>query len=135
MTGKKIVVVINKMDKARDLDLGLYEKAFPGAPVVFISATTGEGIRKLEDAVYAAATGGEGLQEPGVAAPNVRHAAALQCALAAGQQVEKGLAAGLPPDLLAIDLQAVLAFLGDIIGETTTDDVLDMIFAEFCLGK
>jgi tRNA modification GTPase len=38
-------------------------------------------------------------------------------------------------DLLAIDLQGALAFLGDIIGETTTDDVLDMIFAEFCLGK
>ncbi|MFH1021597.1 MAG: tRNA uridine-5-carboxymethylaminomethyl(34) synthesis GTPase MnmE [Pseudomonadota bacterium] len=132
---KKIVVVVNKIDRATSLDIGRYEEAFAGVPVVAISATTGEGIHHLEDAVYEAATGGHGLQEPGVAAPNVRHAAALQCALAAVLQVGEGLAADLPPDLLAIDLQAALAFLGDIIGETTTDDVLDMIFADFCLGK
>ncbi|MFA6283228.1 MAG: tRNA uridine-5-carboxymethylaminomethyl(34) synthesis GTPase MnmE [Desulfurivibrionaceae bacterium] len=132
---KKVVVVVNKIDRAIGLELGPYQEAFSGVPVVAISATTGEGIRTLEDAVYAAATGGQGLQEPGVAAPNVRHAAALQRALGAVQQVGAGLAADLPPDLLAIDLQGALAFLGDIIGETTTDDVLDMIFAEFCLGK
>ena len=132
---KKVVVVVNKIDRATALDLGLYAEAFSGTPVVAISATTGEGIHNLEDAVYEAATGGQGLQEPGVAAPNVRHVAALQCALVAVQRVGEGLAADLSPDLLAIDLQAALAFLGDIIGETTTDDVLDMIFAEFCLGK
>jgi len=132
---KKVVVVVNKIDRAVSLDVGLYAEAFSGASVVAISATTGEGIHSLEDEVYDAATGGHGLQEPGVAAPNVRHVAALQRALAAVQQVGEGLAADLPPDLLAIDLQAALAFLGDIIGETTTDDVLDMIFAEFCLGK
>ncbi|MCX5865428.1 MAG: tRNA uridine-5-carboxymethylaminomethyl(34) synthesis GTPase MnmE [Deltaproteobacteria bacterium] len=132
---KKVVVVVNKIDRAIALDLGLYAAAFFGTPVVAISATTGEGIHNLEDAVYAAATGGQGLQEPGVAAPNVRHVAALQCALVAVRRVGEGLAANLPPDLLAIDLQAALVFLGDIIGETTTDDVLDMIFADFCLGK
>jgi tRNA modification GTPase len=132
---KKVVVVVNKIDRATSLDLAPYAEAFPGTPVVAISATTGEGIHNLENAVYEAATGGQGLQEPGVAAPNVRHAAALQRALVAVQQVGEGLAADLSPDLLAIDLQAALAFLGDIIGETTTDDVLDMIFADFCLGK
>jgi len=132
---KKVVVVVNKIDRAASLELGLYAEAFPLAPVVAISATTGEGIRELEAAVYEAATGGQGIQEPGVAAPNVRHAAALQRALAEVRRVGEGLAAGLSPDLLAIDLQAALAFLGDIIGETTTDDVLDMIFADFCLGK
>lgn len=132
---KKVVVVVNKIDRAPSLDLALYAEAFPGTPVVAISAVTGAGVHNLEEAVYEAATGGHGLQEPGVAAPNVRHAAALQRALVAVQQVGEGLAADLPPDLLAIDLQAALAFLGDIVGETTTDDVLDMIFAEFCLGK
>ncbi|MDP2758261.1 MAG: GTP-binding protein, partial [Desulfurivibrionaceae bacterium] len=132
---KKVVVVVNKIDRALPLNRAHYEAAFPGVEVVAISATTGEGIRTLEDAVYGAATGGHGLQESGVAAPNVRHAVALQRALGAVRQVGEGLAADLPPDLLAIDLQGALAFLGDIVGETTTDDVLDMIFAEFCLGK
>jgi tRNA modification GTPase len=132
---KKVVVVVNKIDRAPSLDLGLYGEAFSGVEVVAISAITGEGIRKLEDAVYEAATGGQGMVETGAAAPNVRHAAALQRALVAVQQVREGLDVDLPPDLLAIDLQGALAFLGEIIGETTTDDVLDMIFAEFCLGK
>ncbi|OGQ99013.1 MAG: tRNA uridine-5-carboxymethylaminomethyl(34) synthesis GTPase MnmE [Deltaproteobacteria bacterium RIFOXYD12_FULL_55_16] len=132
---KKVVVVVNKIDRAPDLNLGLYQEAFPGVPVVAISATSGAGIHHLEEAVYEAATGGQGLQEPGLAAPNVRHAAALQRTLAAVQQVGAGLAADLAPDLLAIDLQAALSFLGEIIGETTTDDVLDIIFADFCLGK
>lgn len=133
--GKKIVVVVNKIDLAPSLDLAGYGEAFPGALIVAVSATSGEGIRELEEAIYTLATGGHALQEPGVAAPNIRHAAALQRALAAVRQAGEGLTANLTPDLLAIDIQAALAFLGDIIGETTTDDVLDMIFAEFCLGK
>lgn len=132
---KKVIVVVNKIDRVATLDRGVYEEAFPGLPLATISATTGEGIRNLEDAVYEAATGGQGLQEPGLAAPNMRHAVALQRAFTAVGHVGEGLAADLPPDLLAIDLQTALDSLGDIIGETTTDDVLDMIFAEFCLGK
>jgi tRNA modification GTPase len=132
---KKVVVVVNKIDRAPSLDPGIYGEGFPGALVVAISAITGQGIDRLEEAVYEAATHGLGIQEPGVAAPNLRHAAALQRALGAVQQLGEGLDAELLPDLLAIDLQAALAFLGEIIGETTTDDVLDMIFAEFCLGK
>lgn len=132
---KKVVVVINKIDRVTGVNLAPYEKAFFGRPIVAISALTGEGLRNLEEAVYEAATGGQGLQEPGLAAPNVRHAVALQGALAAVQQVGEGMAANLTPDILAIDLQTALTFLGDIVGETTTDDVLDMIFAEFCLGK
>ncbi|HCC53316.1 MAG TPA: tRNA uridine-5-carboxymethylaminomethyl(34) synthesis GTPase MnmE [Desulfobulbaceae bacterium] len=133
--GKKVVVVINKIDRVTCVNSALYEKAFFGRPVVAISALNGDGIRNLEEAVYEAATGGQGLQEPGAAAPNVRHTAALQGALVAVQQVGEGLTAKRSPDILAIDLQDALSFLGDIVGETTTDDVLDIIFAEFCLGK
>jgi tRNA modification GTPase len=85
--------------------------------------------------VYAQVTGGEGLHEPGRAVPNVRHAAALGRAVEAVRRVRDGLAHDLPPDLLAIDLQMALDHLGDIVGETTTEDVLDMIFSRFCIGK
>ena len=46
-----------------------------------------------------------------------------------------GLAGGLGEELLAIDLQRALDALGNIVGETTADDLLEQIFAEFCIGK
>jgi tRNA modification GTPase len=51
------------------------------------------------------------------------------------RRAESGLESGISPDLLAIDLQAALAPLGDIVGETTAEDVLDLIFERFCIGK
>jgi tRNA modification GTPase len=45
------------------------------------------------------------------------------------------LQSGLTNDLIAVDLQECLNYLADIVGETTTDDILDVIFEQFCLGK
>ncbi|MCW5198646.1 tRNA uridine-5-carboxymethylaminomethyl(34) synthesis GTPase MnmE, partial [Desulfobulbus sp. F3] len=55
--------------------------------------------------------------------------------LAACAQVEATLLAGEPADLLAVDLQTALDHLADIVGLTTPDDVLDAVFAKFCIGK
>lgn len=133
--GKKIVVVVNKADLMAGDSLVEWAASFPGAKLVATSARTGQGIAALEDAVYFLATGGEGLQEQDRAVPNVRHAAALGRAAASVRQVRDGLARDLSPDLLAIDLQMALDHLGDIVGETTTEDVLEMIFSRFCIGK
>ncbi|MEJ2691039.1 MAG: tRNA uridine-5-carboxymethylaminomethyl(34) synthesis GTPase MnmE, partial [Deltaproteobacteria bacterium] len=67
--------------------------------------------------------------------PNVRHRDALVRAMTACRLIEAGIADNLPADLLAVDLQAALDHLGDIIGQTTTEDVLDYIFERFCIGK
>ncbi|HKJ65241.1 MAG TPA: tRNA uridine-5-carboxymethylaminomethyl(34) synthesis GTPase MnmE, partial [Desulfopila sp.] len=50
-------------------------------------------------------------------------------------RVQEGLEAEVSTDLLAVDLQEVLDQLDDIVGETTTEDILDVIFEQFCLGK
>jgi tRNA modification GTPase len=65
----------------------------------------------------------------------VRHKDVLKKGLEACHRVEEGLEENVSPDLLAIDLQSALSYLGDIVGETTTEDVLDMIFERFCIGK
>ncbi len=134
--GKKIVMVVNKIDQAEDGILDDCERFFPGVPLAATSAKTGEGIAALEEVLKAVLIGeAAGLHEAGRPAPNARHVAALSRAVAALLRVEEGLAQALAPDLLAIDLQEALDHLGDIVGETTTDDVLDMIFAKFCIGK
>ncbi|OGQ99271.1 MAG: tRNA uridine-5-carboxymethylaminomethyl(34) synthesis GTPase MnmE [Deltaproteobacteria bacterium RIFOXYD12_FULL_57_12] len=131
-----LLLVLNKMDIAAGLDITSYASAFGAEKLVCISARSGEGIDTLEDAIFELVTGRSDLQEPAVAcAPNLRHQAALGKALTACLQAEEGFLHGLPADLVAVDLQAILDHLADIIGETTTDDILDLIFSQFCIGK
>jgi tRNA modification GTPase len=81
-------------------------------------------------------TGGSLSGDPAHACvPNLRHEAALRKTLSAVRAVMAGLDAGLPPDLLAVELQDCLDHLGDIVGETTAEDVLNTIFERFCIGK
>ena len=63
------------------------------------------------------------------------HAMILEKALAACQQLEQTLLLQEPADLIAVDVQTILDHLADIVGLTTPDDVLDAVFAKFCIGK
>ncbi|MCF6290394.1 MAG: tRNA uridine-5-carboxymethylaminomethyl(34) synthesis GTPase MnmE [Desulfobacterales bacterium] len=131
-----LLVVLNKQDLVPDLDPGSFAADFPEEVLVPISAKNGDGIRQLEQAIFTAVAGQDTLPDSGPGcAPNLRHRAALAKALDACQRAAAGLTEGLPPDLLAVDLQATLDHLADIVGETTTEDVLDMIFERFCIGK
>ena len=110
--------------------------AFGGARVVTVSARTGQGVEELQEAVAEMAVGNETEQGETLAcAPIVRHRALLDEALAAGRRCREAMRAGVSVDLLAVDVQAALDHLGDIIGLTTPDDVLDEIFSRFCIGK
>ncbi|MCA1764731.1 MAG: 50S ribosome-binding GTPase, partial [Desulfobulbaceae bacterium] len=130
------ILVVNKVDLAPGKDLHSYRASFPRFSAVEISAKTGQGLARLEEAIFAAVSGGGEQSEPDHACvPNVRHAASLAASLAATRQLAGALRENLPPDLVALEVQAALDHLGDIIGETTTDDILEMIFTRFCLGK
>lgn len=132
----KLLIVVNKKDLAPDFNPDLYADAFGDQPLLAISAKYHEGIRELEDTIFTMITGDCQHWDPGAAAaPNLRHKDAIVKALQACNQVETGLSAAISPDLLAIDLQAGLDHLGDIVGETTTEDILDLIFEQFCIGK
>ncbi|MDH5299629.1 MAG: GTP-binding protein, partial [Desulfobulbaceae bacterium] len=131
------LLVVNKMDIADSGQaMAAMAAAFPANKPVPVSAKTGWGIDQLEEAIFAAVTHEGRLRDPEHACvPNLRHKTALSRALAACQLVTAGLAEGLPADLVSVDLQSALDHLGDIVGATTPDDVLDMIFERFCIGK
>ncbi len=133
---KPLVLVANKADISRqDFDLE-YSKAFPDCEVTIISAKKNTGIKQLEDAIFTKATGQNTDWAPEHAAlPNLRHRASLIKALDTGRCFIASLQETVSPDLLAIDLQSTLDHLGDIVGYTTTEDVLDQIFGQFCIGK
>lgn len=133
---KQAVVVVNKMDRADGTVLEQFRQAFPAKPVVGLSAKYHKGIGSLEDTIFQVVIGKTDRWDPGyTCVPNLRHEASLKRALAATVLVSEGVSQQLTPDLLAIELQSALDHLGDIVGETTTDDVLDMIFEQFCIGK
>lgn len=131
---KSVLPVVNKIDlcseRVPDLtsldDIDHYVK---------ISAREQTGIEDLKQAIFAMVTSANDQWEEGGCAPNVRHKHALTAAVKAADQLKSSLRAGLTNDLIAVDLQDCLSCLTEIVGETTTEEILDVIFAQFCLGK
>ena len=135
---QQILLVLNKIDLAPEAAPEEYRRALGNEKLVAISAKMSTGIPALKDTIFSLMVGSrKGLGwDPGAAVvPNVRHKDALKKTMEACSRVKAGLEDGVSPDLLAIDLQSALVCLGDIVGETTAEDVLDMIFEKFCIGK
>ena len=129
-------MVANKTDLPVHADFADSIGTFGDDRLIRLSAKTRDGVDELTETIFKMMTGGGVEWDPGSAAvPNLRQKDALGKALAACSRVTSGLQTDLPPDLIAIELQTALDHLGDIIGETTGEDILDMIFARFCIGK
>ena len=134
VAAKPLIVVVNKSDLCQD---GVRDFAAQGiaGPAVWISARHQTGIEELKRAIFAAVAGGRDQWQEDGCAPNLRHRHALLRAEAACDRIAESLAAGSSCDLIAVDIQECLEQLGEIVGLTTADDILDVIFTQFCLGK
>lgn len=139
--GRKLVVVANKTDIAALDKVEAVTNIVPGHKTVFISALTSDGIEGLKDAIYEAAAsrpfGSPGHAALGELTVSVRHRDALTKALEAVGRACKAVEPDVkaPMECVAADLRAGLAALGEITGETATEDILDRIFEKFCIGK
>ena len=133
--GKKRLVVVNKIDLPSRLDDTEVTRAFNGITAVRISALTGEGIDDLKRAIRNLVLEGESEVDSTPLAPNMRHKNALMEAERFFNNAMESIREGGPLDVIALDLQSGLQALGEIIGETTHEVVLDQIFSQFCIGK
>jgi tRNA modification GTPase len=129
-----VIVVANKADLPAALRAGEAEDLWPGAPVLSVSCVTRMGLDALGETVGRLALGGE-LHPADAVVSSARHQDALRRAGEHLRAAEQTLGDRLPLDFVSIDLRAALSALGEITGETATDDLLDRIFAEFCIGK
>ena len=100
-----------------------------------ISAKSNLNIDQLKNAIFRKIVSGGGQWSEEGCLPNVRHKRVLVLALGACQTLITSLKSGNTNDLLSVDLQECLDLLAEIVGETTTEDILDVIFEQFCLGK
>ena len=128
----KHVIAINKTDlPVRVEPSSMGPKAFS----VALSAKTGAGVEDLRAAIRSQLVGAGGETADGVMVTNIRHQAALERAGESLRHAAQSSAAGLAAELLAIDIRAAADALGEITGAITTDEILERIFAEFCIGK
>ncbi len=102
--------------------------------IIFISAKENLHIAQLKKQLSALAIGGE-LNTEATIVTNARHYDALKKLAEALNDTQKGLDENLTGDLLALDIRRCLHYLGEITGEITNEDQLDMIFSKFCIGK
>jgi tRNA modification GTPase len=105
-----------------------------GSPVVHLSALTGEGLEKLSTAILEA-FGSVDSEEVGLLVTDSRHYDLLRRAESWLVQSQEALSAAASEELVLVGLHNALRFLGEITGETTTEDILSEIFTTFCIGK
>ena len=128
--GRPALAAINKSDLTR-MELSAGELA--GIPAVQTSALTGQGVPELRDRILALATGGAA-SEPGMLT-SLRHHQAITVALSALADAARANADSIPHEMILLDLYRALWALDSLTGQTTSDDILNLIFSTFCIGK
>ena len=138
-TGKKLVVIINKIDLVQDSALKqttnrLKNNLTDSDRLIAMSAKKGDNLGLLEknlcELVHV-----ENVDNNDVIVTNARHFEALNKSYEAILRVQGGLKTHISGDLLAQDIREVLHYLGEITGEITNDEILGNIFGNFCIGK
>ncbi len=133
-TGRKVILVINKIDLPQCLDRDLLPEV-SDAKRIELSALTGEGFNELEDTIVSAVGLGEITVDDRPLLSRVRHKQALEQAIESLQSFIYGFNQGISEDLLAIDLRSCLAAIGEITGKNVSEEVIKGIFSQFCIGK
>ena len=125
-------VVLTKSDLGAAVDGGEVEKAFPEGKRLVVCAVTGEGMEELKRLIVSFAPEEDGESS---ALSQARHAQAALRACDALEDAMRSIDDGMPLDVCAVDLAAALDCLGEITGETMSEDVISKVFERFCVGK
>jgi tRNA modification GTPase len=133
--GKPALLVINKHDLPSTQNVTIPADFLPATPRIHISALINEGIDALETAIVDLVMGGKVILADTPLVSNPRHKNLLQRALEHTQAAIVAQQEGLSPDLVSIDVREAVEALGEITGETVTEDLLETIFGKFCIGK
>lgn len=140
---KKILIVFNKIDKVSSWESLAGKQAgkvfsrlqeMNGSVWVGTSAITGEGLEDLSRLLINKLLD-EAPAEPPDIVPNLRQKEALETACKSVNRAIYSISQSVSPDLVSIDLMDAMNALGEITGDSITDEVLDHIFSHFCLGK
>jgi len=130
-----VITIINKSDLPQELSAGDEGRLAQRGPILGTSATRGDGLGGLRAEMAKAARSDAVTRSTHAFWLNARHRAALARAGEALRLARAALARGLGLEFAAADLHDTLAALAEVVGRTTSDDILDTIFSQFCIGK
>lgn len=131
----KRIVILNKTDLPQQVDLTDLQKLVGDDAVIATSVLTNAGMDQLEDKIANLFFGGIENSQTTVMVTNARHIGLLNQASQALDDVMSGIAAGMPVDLVQIDMTRAWDLLGEITGDSVQDELLTQLFSQFCLGK
>lgn len=131
---KKGLILLNKSDLEEELDVEKICQATGWAGIPFCSKT-GEGLNELEDYLKNSFLLGEITYNDQIYLTNIRHRDAVQQAVGSLMQLKETIESGMPEDLFMVDMMDAYRGLGLINGETASEDLVNKIFSEFCMGK
>lgn len=129
------IVIVNKTDLEQHLDLDEVRDMVGDMPVIETSMLKQEGIDQLEEQIRDLFFGGEVQNQDMTYVSNSRHISLLKQARHSIQYAIDAAEAGIPMDMVQIDLTRTWEILGEIIGASASDELIDQLFSQFCLGK
>jgi tRNA modification GTPase len=132
----RYLLVINKVDIASPDLIRKNEQKLGENPIVAeVSALKGDGLDKLKEMIVSSSRSLRKDRTEGVILSSLRHRDALSRAKKSLSLARNSLKKKMSPEFVALDVKASLDAIGEVVGKTVTDDILNKIFSEFCIGK
>ncbi len=132
---REIIIVVNKIDLRKRIDIDMVKRAFPKRPLVYVSAINLSGIDKLERIIQGVIFKGKVPTADFASVSNDRQLDILLRTIKDIKEAEIALRKKVSMELVAIYVRSSIETLGKITGHTITEEALDRIFSEFCIGK
>jgi tRNA modification GTPase len=133
--GRTIALLVNKSDLPQKITTESLREAIPETEPLLISAKYGEGILEMKEKIHSLVVHEREGESPDIIVTDLRHKRALEGALANCLAAGDGISGGFSPEFPSLEIREALDHLGEILGETTNEEVLDRIFSSFCIGK
>ncbi len=132
---RKAVIIVNKIDLPQVIDTDELSKLAGDNPIAYISAIDESDLKTLKSTIRDAVINKDFIQADPIFVTKVWQKNSLNKAMESLKFAESSVKNGMPPELIAVDLRGTLKSIGEITGETASDEILDQIFSRFCIGK
>lgn len=133
--GRRALVLLNKRDLGAEVTVDVISEKLPDCDIIETALSKGEGLTEIEDNIESLVYGGQISQGESLMVNNVRHIDLLKHADSAAGDALSLLEIMEPLDIVEIDIRNAYDFLGEIVGDTVSDEIINEVFARFCLGK
>ncbi|MBA5255098.1 tRNA uridine-5-carboxymethylaminomethyl(34) synthesis GTPase MnmE [Enterococcus hirae] len=133
--GLKRIVLLNKTDLPQKLEKEELDQWLEDEPVFAVSVAKNDGLDQLETAIADLFFGGQTGERDATYVSNTRHIVLLEKASISLAEVVAGIEAGMPVDLVQIDMTRCWDYLGEVVGDSVQDELITQLFSQFCLGK